>query len=534
MILSGMNTMEAAPEVISWPTRVLKTVFDIGTRDSLRTLGIPVRPDLEFIYIHNGRVYLSVDSMATTMMRLPGWRLESSGVEQEAVWPYLSEEITRPRTFWERLAGMGVLARIVLSMPRVNRILGEDARAQDIAQTMAWGERVAEASSQDLADLVEPLTQWMAHLFRVHLLSSMMFTQSWTGLTEACQEAGVEPSLVVAGGGGIISSRVTSMLRRLASESINCGIQLAADDAWEKLNANPATKKLLDGFLKECGHRGFNEMEFSSPRFREEPQVILAALRAQTATNLDQVASRTREAGWAQVPESRREKVARRVSEAQSKAALREATKDTTVRMADVYRQWCLKALQTLPDPEAVWLMTVQEITRWLREGVVVEPEILEKRKVELETWRALTPVETLFVDETTGAVHPLSMAKEDVRQGELAGTIASQGLNSQVRGRAVVSLDPRAALEKVYALQGKGDGAPILVTRVTNVAWTAAFGAIGGIVTEVGGVGSHAAIVAREYGIPAIVGVKAAVASIPDGALVELDCLKGVVKWHT
>ena len=187
-----------------------------------------------------------------------------------------------------------------------------------------------------------------------------------------------------------------------------------------------------------------------------------------------------------------------------------------------------------LPDPEVTWLMTVEEIARWLRDGIAVEPETLETRKVQLETWRALTPVETLFIDPPTGVVHPISMTEEEVRRGQLKGTIVSQGVSSRVTGRAVVALDPRAALEKLEALRGEGDGAPILITRVTNVAWTAAFGAIGGIITEVGGVGSHAAIVAREYGIPALVNVMQAVAVIPDGATVELDCEQGVVKWHT
>jgi len=48
-----------------------------------------------------------------------------------------------------------------------------------------------------------------------------------------------------------------------------------------------------------------------------------------------------------------------------------------------------------------------------------------------------------------------------------------------------------------------------------------------------VGGMASHAAIVAREYGIPALVGVPGVASAIPDGAMVELDCERGVVRWH-
>jgi phosphohistidine swiveling domain-containing protein len=533
MIISGMNTMEGVPEVITWPTRALKAAFDIGTRDSLRALGIPVNPDLEFIYIYHGRVYLIVDSMAITMMRLPGFRLESAGVKQEAVWSYLPDEITRPRTLWEKLQGILIAGGTILKLREVNRILGTQARAQDIAQVEALGAQVAGAvSSRDLANLAEPMVDWMSHLFKVHLLASMMFTQGWTRLEQVCQKAGVDPSLVVADSGGIVSSRVVSMLHHLAAEATRYGIDLEADGAWQALNAEPAMKKLLEEFLETCGHRGFNEMEFATPRFREEPDAVLVALRAQTTADPRETARRAKQAGWSQVSGSHRRSVARRVEEAQSKAALREATKDTTVRMANVMRQWFLKASETLPDPQEIWLMTIEEIALWLRLRVAVKPETLDQRRADLKTWRSLPPIETLFVDEATGVGHTVSMTGELVRKGELRGMIASRGLHSEVEGRAVVAREPQAALEKIKKLHDEGEQTLLLITRVTNVAWTAAFGSIGGIITEVGGVGSHAAIVAREYGIPALVGVPQAVSSIPDGTVVRLDCEQGIIQW--
>jgi pyruvate,water dikinase len=375
--------------------------------------------------------------------------------------------------------------------------------------------------------------EWMSHLFKVHLLASMMFTQSWTRLEQACQKAKVDPSLVVADSGGIVSSRVVSMLHRLAAEAAKYRIDLEADDAWNKLNAEPAVKKLLEEFLETHGHRGFNEMEFATPRFREEPDAILVSMRAQTTTDPRETARRARQAGWSQVSGFHRRGVARRAKEAQSKSALREATKDTTVKMANVLRQWLLKTSETLPDPQVIWLMTIEEISLWLRLRIAVSPEILDQRRADLKTWRSLPPFETLFVEEATGVGHPISMTGELIRKGELKGMIASRGLRSEVEGRAVVAMEPQAALKKIKALHDEGEQTLLLITRVTNIAWTAAFGSIGGIITEVGGVGSHAAIVAREYGIPALVGVPEAVSSIPDGTVVRLDCEQGVIQWQ-
>ncbi len=534
MILSGMNTMEGVPEVITWPTRVLKIAFDEGTRGALLALGIPVDPDLEFSAIHNGRVYLIVDSLVATMLRLPGWKLEIAGVEQDAIWKHLPEELTRPPGLGDKLRGILLLLNIILHAPGANRLLKEEALARNVARTEELERQVAAAeTNQALADLADPLARHMTHLFKTHLLSSMIFTQRWTALEEIGREVGVDPSLLVAGSGGIVSSRVTSMLYRLASACADQGIDLEADDAWSRINANPVTKKALDEFLETCGHRSFNEMEFAAPRFREDPEAVLSALRAQGLTDPQEAAEKARQEGWSRVPEAKRKKVAKRVEEAAAKAALREATKDVVVRLGGVYRQWCLKAAQTLPDPDTLWLMTVDEIVRWLREGEPVAPAVLEKRRAELETWRSLTPVETLYVDEKTGAVHPLSVTEAEERRGVVRGTVVSRGVSDVVGGRAVVALEPQVALQKIQSLRAQGE-TPILITRVTNVAWTAAFGGIGGIVTEIGGVGSHAAIVAREYGLPAMVGAALAVTQVPDGAVVELDCTQGELRWHT
>lgn len=70
-----------------------------------------------------------------------------------------------------------------------------------------------------------------------------------------------------------------------------------------------------------------------------------------------------------------------------------------------------------------------------------------------------------------------------------------------------------------------------ILVCPTTTPAWTALFASIGGLVTDTGGILSHAAVVAREYGLPAVVGTESGTRAIPDGASVELDGETGVVR---
>jgi rifampicin phosphotransferase len=105
------------------------------------------------------------------------------------------------------------------------------------------------------------------------------------------------------------------------------------------------------------------------------------------------------------------------------------------------------------------------------------------------------------------------------VPAGALAGTAASAGV---VEGRArVVRKLEEARIEK-------GD---ILVAPYTDPAWTPLFPIAAGLVTEVGGLMTHGAVVAREYGIPAVVGVDGATGAIRDGALVRVNGTQGYVE---
>ncbi|MGF1527701.1 MAG: PEP-utilizing enzyme, partial [Candidatus Competibacterales bacterium] len=101
-----------------------------------------------------------------------------------------------------------------------------------------------------------------------------------------------------------------------------------------------------------------------------------------------------------------------------------------------------------------------------------------------------------------------------------LNGYPASPG---KARGRAVV-LHSLAEAERVQP----GD---ILVADTTSPPWTALFASLAGLVTDTGGVLSHAAIVAREYRIPAVVGVGKATATIKEGQIIEIDGDTGVIR---
>jgi pyruvate,water dikinase len=145
-----------------------------------------------------------------------------------------------------------------------------------------------------------------------------------------------------------------------------------------------------------------------------------------------------------------------------------------------------------------------------------VDDRLIGRRKDAFRSYQALTPprVLTSECEVVTG-----SYRRDDVPPGALVGLPVSAGI---VEGRARVILDlAQADLEP-------GD---VLVTAYTDPSWTPVFVAIEGLVTEVGGLMTHGAVIAREYGLPAVVGVEHATKLIRDGQRIRVHGTNGYVE---
>jgi pyruvate,water dikinase len=181
-----------------------------------------------------------------------------------------------------------------------------------------------------------------------------------------------------------------------------------------------------------------------------------------------------------------------------------------------VWKQALLAEAERLfPDKEDSFYLTFQELHEAVRTNQVDEL-LIEQRKDEFRSYEALTPPRVLTSDgEVVAGVY----RRDDVPAGALVGVPVSAGT---VEGRARVILDMADAdLEP-------GD---ILVTAYTDPSWTPVFVTIEGLVTEVGGVMTHGAVIAREYGLPAVVGVEQATRLIQDGQRIRVHGTEGYVE---
>ena len=148
---------------------------------------------------------------------------------------------------------------------------------------------------------------------------------------------------------------------------------------------------------------------------------------------------------------------------------------------------------------------------------------LVAERRQWLEQYRKVKPPPRLGVEpppEKKAADEEKKPEPPTDEPGVLRGQVGSPGT---VRGRARV-------VESVASSEGLNPG-DILVAQTTSSSWTPLFATLGGVVTEQGGLLSHCAVIAREYRIPAVVGVADAREKIADGQLIELDGAAGTVR---
>jgi rifampicin phosphotransferase len=163
-------------------------------------------------------------------------------------------------------------------------------------------------------------------------------------------------------------------------------------------------------------------------------------------------------------------------------------------------------------DIDYLALEELREVVRTHR----LDEGLIDARRAAHERNKKLTPPRIITSD---GEVVAGAYRRADLPAGAIVGLAVSAGV---VEGRARVIVDMTdAALEP-------GD---ILVTTFTDPSWTPLFVAIKGLVTEVGGLMTHGAVIAREYGLPAVVGVESATTRIRDGQTIRVHGTDGYVE---
>jgi pyruvate,water dikinase len=296
-------------------------------------------------------------------------------------------------------------------------------------------------------------------------------------------------------------------------------------------------------YLATYGHRGAHECELSVPRIAEEPEWLERQLAQYEGAQIDvrELLDRQRsafEAAWARLLEQRwrhTRSLRRRIDEAGSRARRREAVRSEFARDLDVARAFALRAGRLTGIGERVFFLTLDELLSLLS-GEDSALAYLDARRETHAQYEELPPYPPII----RGRFDPFEWVAEVEREGGAKDSRVRAPRSGECTDPMdVISGSPGAAgcVEGVVRrLDSPEEGGrllqgEILVTRETNVGWTPLFPRAAAIVTDLGAPLSHAAIVARELGVAAVVGCVDATTRLRSGDRVRVDGARGVVE---
>jgi phosphoenolpyruvate synthase/pyruvate phosphate dikinase len=316
------------------------------------------------------------------------------------------------------------------------------------------------------------------------------------------------------------------------------------DDGFlDRLTARDGGREAHDAivtFLERYGMRCVGEIDITRPRWSERPSalvpLILGNIRnfaaGESARRFRQGfdAARAKEQdvleriGALPGGAEKAAQVKQRIDRVRTFIGYREFPKYGMISRYLVYKRVLLEeagrlvAASVLRDAEDIFFLSLDELEEVVRTQSA-DHGLISQRRAAFLAAGTLTPPRVITSEGDTAIG---SYRRSDVPDGALAGLAVSAGT---VEGRA------RVLLDMADADLGPDD---ILVTVATDPSWTPVFVAVKGLVTEVGGLMTHGAVIAREYGLPAVVGVEAATRRIRDGQRIRVHGTEGYVEILT
>lgn len=443
-------------------------------------------------------------------------------------------------------------ARAAWGAARMLRRGGPDLHANRVDME-AWAASIPEEPTEDE---IVALAAGFAPRMAVHLgalLEAGFSAAIPTSLVERVAERAerTEPGLLVkamSGIGGIETARPAVDMWRLGrmvahSASLTGAFDEGVGGLLHRLRdaggADPDIVDFLnrfDEFLAQHGHRGPNEVELTSDTWATNPASVLAIVErlrlspesADPAVAAPRLAKERAEASERlrrAVAPPLRPVITRFLDTAARGTARREQAKGTIVLGISALRRPLFLAADRLvragqlPDRAQFFMATVDELPKLLADPSSLGAE-LAARRAKYEDLNSRMPPFAFEAELPDPATWPRRADRPDVtRTGPLTGIGVSAGVG---RGRARVVTDPADP-------RGIEPG-EVLVAPLTDPAWTPLFLAATAVVVDVGALQSHAAIVARELGIPAVVSVEGASRQLVDGDELEVDGDRGTV----
>jgi phosphoenolpyruvate synthase/pyruvate phosphate dikinase len=308
-------------------------------------------------------------------------------------------------------------------------------------------------------------------------------------------------------------------------------------DELVKFDGGRETQDAIYDYLSKYGMRCTGEIDITKTRWSEKPITLVPMILGNIKNIEPNAGNRKFEQGrqealekeqelldrLKQLPDGERkvEETKRMISLIRNFIGYREYPKYGMINRYFVYKQALLKEAEQLVqanvihEKEDIYYLTFEELHEVVRTNKL-DYQIISKRKDDYNFFDKLTPPRVITSD---GEIIAGKYKRENLPAEAIVGLPVSSGV---IEGRARVIL----SMEDAYLEDGD-----ILVTSFTDPGWTPLFVSIKGLVTEVGGLMTHGAVIAREYGLPAVVGVENATKLIKDGQRIRVHGTEGYIE---
>jgi phosphohistidine swiveling domain-containing protein len=547
-----------------------RRAYDAAYRQFFRLLRIPARVMREhddtfrnMLGLVRGRIYYNLLNWYRLLALLPGFRINRRFMEQmmglkEELPESIVAELGKGGLVGDAFAIVRTSAALVFHHLTLRRRIKRFYHALDGALDAAAPDLTALRPGEIVAHY-RRLERGLVDGWDAPLINDFFAMVFYGLLRKTCaawcaDDAGTLQNDLLCGQGGMISARPAQAIRELAVAAapnralVASLVSASAPEALAALERDPRSRELYAAYMREFGDRCDGELKLESPTLRDDPSMLLRAI--------GRLASQTQAGPASSIPPARLA-AEQRAATVLARAPLRRAAFNwillnargrivdrENLRFArtrlfgriraifvELGRQ--LAAEGALREPRDIFYLELDEVLSFV-ESPAADADLkarVQARKREAELYRHMPPPPDRF--ETYGALvtdAALNVPATKQRANRFAGAATHDAAESrrgigccpgQVRGIVRVVRDPNATGLR----QGE-----ILVAERTDPSWVMLFPAAHGILVERGSLLSHAAIVAREMAIPAIVSIEGLCSWLQDGDEVEFDGASGEV----
>ena len=540
---SRANFKETLPELPSpMGLSFLERFMEAYIIAPYRRLGCTIPAGMTSVRVLHGRPYINMTLMHSLILQLrgnPSLVTEQMGGESPTMMPEVQPLgwSSFLRAGWLSLREMGKAAKYG---PTWFKEMKDFAALYQPAHLRRLTDRDVSSRLDDLERWLDTheLTFGIAGGVSLCLQALGTFLPPWAGADwRALLNAALQ------GQGSVVSAQQIVLLAELAetARSEPAAFYLLTTDApiradFRQILKNTEFLRAFDRYLEEYGHRGVGESDVMSPRFADQPELLLSIVRAQLlspahTTPADILARQaaTRAHALAEI----RRRCAwffyrwwiflwwyRRLCRF---FALREANRHHLMFYSTAARNLLLRLGELLVERgllvsrEDLFFLTLEERVDVTAGRQRDWREIVQARRMERERQRLVTVPDTIRVWKEVR--DGLAGHGVDLSEKVFKGIPVSAG-----------SVSGPARLVRSMADWGKVKRGDIIVTSVIDPGMAPLFVIAAGLVAEMGGTLSHGAIIAREYGLPAVVNVSGATVRIHEGEFLMVDAMQGAI----